>query len=155
MPDGSSHRSVHCALTPVARDPTPEPGDAGPCVPGRRPSRAGGRQCAPRAPRARRRTSPPTLPRRPYVAAPVRPPAGKDDHHDPAFPRHGTRHHARRHPCRDPGADAPRPDALRARARSGARAPAELERQSISFTVGLYLFICAALLTAHFTAGGA
>lgn len=30
-----------------------------------------------------------------------------------------------------------------------------LERQSISFTVGLYLFICAALLTAHFTAGGA
>ncbi|WP_194521244.1 hypothetical protein [Cellulosimicrobium sp. JZ28] len=49
-------------------------------------------------------------------------------------------------------------------ARTPLRAPREerrrtrrpnLERQSISFTVGLYLFICAALLTAHFTAGGA
>ncbi|MCM3534110.1 MULTISPECIES: hypothetical protein [Cellulosimicrobium] len=39
-------------------------------------------------------------------------------------------------------------------ARRRARRP-NLERQSISFTVGLYLFICAALLTAHFTAGGA
>ncbi|TFF05075.1 hypothetical protein [Cellulosimicrobium funkei] len=39
-------------------------------------------------------------------------------------------------------------------ARRRARQP-NLERQSISFTVGLYLFICAALLTAHFTAGGA
>ena len=38
--------------------------------------------------------------------------------------------------------------------RRRARRP-NLERQSISFTVGLYLFICAALLTAHFTAGGA
>ncbi|GLY57702.1 hypothetical protein SAMN05518682_1661 [Cellulosimicrobium aquatile] len=54
---------------------------------------------------------------------------------------------------------------VRARpARTPLRAPREerrrarrpnLERQSISFTVGLYLFICAALLTAHFTAGGA
>ena len=31
----------------------------------------------------------------------------------------------------------------------------DLERQSISFTVGLYLFICVALLLAHVTAGGA
>ncbi len=30
----------------------------------------------------------------------------------------------------------------------------DLERQSISFTVGLYLFICVALLLAHVTAGG-
>jgi hypothetical protein len=29
-----------------------------------------------------------------------------------------------------------------------------LERQSISFTVGLYVFICVALLLAHVTAGG-
>lgn len=29
-----------------------------------------------------------------------------------------------------------------------------LERQSISFTVGLYLFIAGALLVAHVTAGG-
>jgi len=31
----------------------------------------------------------------------------------------------------------------------------DLERQSISFTVGLYLFICVALLLTHVTAGGA
>lgn len=31
----------------------------------------------------------------------------------------------------------------------------DLERQSLSFTVGLYLFICVALLLAHVTAGGA
>ncbi|WP_435737109.1 hypothetical protein V5D56_00450 [Cellulosimicrobium sp. PMB13] len=31
----------------------------------------------------------------------------------------------------------------------------DLERQSISFTVGLYLFIVVALLLAHVTAGGA
>ncbi|WP_454041050.1 hypothetical protein [Cellulosimicrobium sp. Marseille-Q8652] len=30
----------------------------------------------------------------------------------------------------------------------------DLERQSISFTVGLYLFIVVALLLAHVTAGG-
>ncbi|MFI2705659.1 hypothetical protein [Cellulosimicrobium composti] len=38
--------------------------------------------------------------------------------------------------------------------RRRARRP-DLERQSISFTVGLYLFICVALLLAHVTAGGA
>lgn len=38
--------------------------------------------------------------------------------------------------------------------RSRGRGP-DLERQSISFTVGLYLFICVALLLAHVTAGGA
>lgn len=39
--------------------------------------------------------------------------------------------------------------------RSRRRARPDLERQSISFTVGLYLFICVALLLAHVTAGGA
>jgi hypothetical protein len=39
--------------------------------------------------------------------------------------------------------------------RSRRRARPDLERQSISFTVGLYLFICVAVLLAHVTAGGA
>jgi len=46
---------------------------------------------------------------------------------------------------------APTPARTRARRR---RTP-DLERQSISFTVGLYLYICVALLLAHVTAGGA
>lgn len=53
-----------------------------------------------------------------------------------------TRTRPARLPLRDPRED-----------RRRARRP-NLERQSISFTVGLYVFICVALLLAHVTAGG-
>lgn len=48
----------------------------------------------------------------------------------------------------------PVPRTAARKTRRRARRP-DLERQSISFTVGLYLFICVALLLAHVTAGGA
>lgn len=56
-----------------------------------------------------------------------------------------TRTRPARQPLRDARTVRPR--------RDRARRP-NLERQSISFTVGLYVFICVALLLAHVTAGG-